>query len=192
VVSIINSQCLRLKILNYFIRAIGSPKFVAEKNNLNIMKLLKASKIVILSLFLTLFSVNAQAQHSYFQKHMSTATELSQEFGIPSAVILAVAFMETGGGTSKNSKVLNNHFGIVGKNNVPGYKSRYKSFNSVTDSYRAFANLVSRKKYYSKLKGSEDLKAWVHAIASAGYSTQPAEWTRRVLLVINKYGLSNL
>ena len=85
------------------------------KNEINYLK------VVIMSLVLTLFSVSANAQqkkHNYITTNEQIAEELSEKYGIPSGVILAVAFVETGGGTSKGAKTYNNHFGIVGKNKV--------------------------------------------------------------------------
>ncbi|MCT3916489.1 glucosaminidase domain-containing protein [Elizabethkingia anophelis] len=146
-------------------------------------------KVVVISLVLTFISFNAKAQNSYFKENKDMAATLSKEYGIPSSIILAVAFVESGGGTSKNSKALNNHFGIVGKNTVNS--SKYKSFSSVKESYRAFCELLSRKKYYSQLKGTDNHNAWVKAIASAGYSTQPETWKQRINSIINKFGLSD-
>ena len=143
------------------------------KNEINYLK------VVIMSLVLTLFSVSANAQqkkHNYITTNEQLAEELSEKYGIPSGVILAVAFVETGGGTSKGAKTYNNHFGIVGKNTIT--KSKYKSFDS------------TREKYYSDLKGIKDTAEWVKAIAAAGYSTQPVEWKKRVKMIIEKFNLS--
>ena len=150
------------------------------------MRHFKNLKTVVISILLVLSfsSVKAQKKHSYIEKHKEIAAQLSQEYGIPSTVILAVAFVESGGGTSKNSQILNNHFGIVGKNTLN--KSRYRSFLSTQDSFRAFCDLLSRKKYYQRLKGNDDHSEWVKAIAKAGYSTQPQEWMRRINLMIKK------
>lgn len=148
-------------------------------------------KVAIISLFFVSYSsVYAQQQHHYIEKNKSVANELSEKYGIPSSVILAVAFVETGGGTSKNSKNLNNHFGIVGKNDVTS--SRYRYFKSVKDSYEGFCKLLSRKKYYNSLKGDDDFFKWIKAIAKAGYSTQPKEWKRRLKLIHKKFNLSDL
>lgn len=144
-------------------------------------------KVVIISLVLSLFSTKSFAQNSYIKEHQSIAKELSQKYGIPSSIMLAIAFVETGGGSSKGAKTYNNHFGIVGKNTVT--KSRYRSFSSVRESYEAFCKLLSRKAYYTKLKGTTDKTEWINAIASAGYSTQPTEWKRRIHLIIDKYNL---
>lgn len=146
-------------------------------------------RIVILSLVLSLVSLNVYAQkHNYLEKNKTLAENLSTKYGIPSSIILAVAFVESGGGSSKNSKVLNNHFGIVGKNNIG---SKYKQFSSAEESYEAFCKLVAKKKYYTSLKGNNDFSSWVKAIASAGYSTQPQEWMRRINLIIHKYQLKD-
>ena len=142
------------------------------KNEINYLK------VVIMSLVLTLFSVSANAQqkkHNYITTNEQLAEELSEKYGIPSGVILAVAFVETGGG-------------IVGKNKVT--KSKYKSFDSTRESYEAFCQILSRKKYYSDLKGIKDTAEWVKAIAAAGYSTQPVEWKKRVKMIIEKFNLS--
>ena len=151
------------------------------------MKHFKSLKVTIISLVLILISANANAQKTYISQNKVMAEYLSKEYGIPSSIILAVAFVESGGGTSKNSKTLNNHFGIVGKNTVND--SKYKNFSSAKESYRAFCDLLSRKKYYSKLKGNDNHQDWIKAIAQAGYSTQPKEWMRRINLIINKFDL---
>lgn len=152
------------------------------------MRYLNQFKLLVAGILLTFgLSGNVKAQQGYITNYKSIANELSNKYGIPSSIILAVAFVESGGGTSKNSKTLNNHFGIVGKNTVNS--SKYKSYGSVRESYEAFCQLLTRKKYYSRLKGNDNHSEWVKAIASAGYSTQPAEWMRRINLIINKFGL---
>ena len=144
-------------------------------------------RIVILSLVLSFVSLPTYAQkHSYIEKNNTLAENLSTKYGIPSSIILAIAFVESGGGSSKNSKALNNHFGIVGKNNIG---SKYKQFSSTEESYEAFCKLLTKKNYYTSLKGNDDFSSWVKAIASAGYSTQPQEWMRRINLIFNKYQL---
>ncbi|WP_372473017.1 glucosaminidase domain-containing protein [Capnocytophaga sp. ARDL2] len=138
---------------------------------------------ILLLLIFTTLTINAQ-QHKYIQTHLPLAEELSQQYKIPLAIILAIAFVETGAGSSKGAKVYNNHFGIVGKNTV--VKSRYKSFASTKESFVAFCEMVSRKKYYQNLKGTNDYDAWITAMANAGYSTRPTEWKRRIRQIIKQ------
>mgnify|MGYP001002774552 CR=1 FL=1 len=151
------------------------------------MKHFKNLKIVVISVLFTFCFAFAHAQQNYVNQHLRIAKELSKQYAIPSSVILAIAIVETGAGTSKGSKAYNNHFGIVGKNTVSN--SRYKSFSSVRESYEEFCKMITRKKYYAQLKGSDDHSDWIRAIASAGYSTQPQEWMRRVKMVISKIHL---
>ncbi|MBK1896794.1 glucosaminidase domain-containing protein [Chryseobacterium paridis] len=151
------------------------------------MKRSKNSTIAVLSLFLTFFFTMANAQRSYIDSYKGIATDLSKQYGIPSSIILAIAIVESGAGTSKASKTLNNHFGILGKNNIN--TSRFKSFNSVRESYEAFCLLLSKKKLYTKLKDNNNSNDWVKAIASSGYSTKPNEWIKKINTTIIKFGL---
>lgn len=143
--------------------------------------------IKILSLMILFFSLQISAQNSYINQHKPLATELSKEFGIPSAIILSIAYVETGGGNSKHAQTLNNHFGMVGKNTVNS--SKFKSFESSKESFRAFCEMISRKKYYQKMKGNLDYSEWLNAIASAGYAGKPTEWKQKINFVIKKFGL---
>lgn len=147
----------------------------------------KNIKIGIISLFLTLFFTTANAQRSYIDSHKDIAMDLSKQYGIPSSIILAIAIVESGAGTSKASKTLNNHFGILGKNDVN--TSRFKSFSSVRESYEAFCRLLSKKKLYTRLKDNNNYNDWVKAIASSGYSTKPGEWMKKINSTITKFGL---
>jgi len=143
--------------------------------------------IKFLSLIILFFSLKISAQNSYINQYKPIATELSKEFGIPSAIILSIAYVETGGGNSKHAQTLNNHFGMVGKNTVNN--SKFKSFENSKESFRAFCEMISRKKYYQKLKGNLDYSEWLNAIASAGYAVKPTEWKKKITTVINKLGL---
>ena len=133
------------------------------------------------------FGLKISAQNSYVNQYKPFATELSQEFGIPTSVILSIAFMETGGGTSSACKVLNNHFGMTGKNDINS--SRFKSFTDSKASYRAFCEWISKRKFYKNLKGSQNHNEWFVAIASSGYSTKPVEWKQKLNTVMKKIGL---
>ncbi|AFR35327.1 glucosaminidase domain-containing protein [Riemerella anatipestifer] len=149
-------------------------------------------KTIIVGTFLCLFSVFAKAQtsHQYIKSNKNLATELSKKYEIPASVIMAIAFVETGGGSCKNSKQLNNHFGIVGKNHQKATK--YKQFSSKEESFDAFCKMLTRKKYYAELKGNNDFALWIKTIANNGYSTQPKEWIRRLTLIYNKFNLTDL
>ena len=132
----------------------------------------------------------APTGNEYIDAYLPVADSLESAFGIPAEVILSVAVIESGYGKSRNSKLLNNHFGIVGKNSLHkthGIRSRYKQYSSVEDSYADFCGIISRKKFYPNMIGNEDPKAWVMAISKAGYSTHPTEWRRQVSNALHKF-----
>jgi len=128
-------------------------------------------------------------QHKYFSDYKDLAQQMEEKYSIPSCVILAVGYLESGGGTSKVGRLLHNHFGIVGpsKPAISGYKSSYKYFPTVDDSFIGFCELISSKKYYEKLKGSKDTSKWVNSIASGGYAADAKLWSKTVNAIIKKH-----
>lgn len=150
----------------------------------------------VLLLFSLLFICQAgSAQSKYIKKFRPIADSLSDEYGVPASVILGVAIMESGSGTSRNCKLLHNHFGIVGKNNLlktKGVKTRYKQYPDALASYVDFCKLMKKKKFYKRLKGNMDHKLWADAISKAGYSEIPEIWKKRLLDIIRKNKLSSL
>ncbi|MEP7318137.1 MAG: glucosaminidase domain-containing protein [Panacibacter sp.] len=138
-------------------------------------------------------AVCGQAQSAYIKKYCDLADSLSQVYGIPASVILGVAIIESSSGKSRNCKLLNNHFGIVGKNNLlktKGIKTRYKQYPNAKASFVDFCKVIARKKFYSNLEGNTDYKLWVDAISKTGYSTLPALWKKNVSNAIIRNKLS--
>jgi Bax protein len=154
-----------------------------------------ARRCFLLIFMLGFFASTASARDlvkKYIRKHRSLTEKLSEEYGIPVSVITAIAIVESGAGASKNCKLLNNHFGIIGKNNLrktKGIKSKFKQYEDEEASYRDFCEMVKRKKYYQKLKGNVNYEPWLTAMARAGYSTQPATWKKMITSAIKKYKL---
>ena len=135
----------------------------------------------------------AQSTQAYINKYRPLADSLSSAYGIPAAVILAVATIESSSGEGKNAKILNNHFGIVGKNKLLKTKkirTRYKQYPNITASYIDFCNLLAKRKYYKRLKGNINYHLWVDAISKSGYSELPLEWKNRVTTIIKKHKLA--
>jgi hypothetical protein len=147
----------------------------------------------ILIIFCAVVAFPIWTQNSYFSKYQYIADSFENVYGIPSAVMLAVAMQESGGGVSRNAKLLNNHFGIMGTNNLlktHGIKSRYKWYPSDTASYEGFCKLVARRKFYTTLKGNKNTTAWVKAIAYSGYSGNAAKWNAAINSIIRRYKLT--
>ncbi len=134
------------------------------------------------------FVFSSFSQKQYFIDYRALADSLEAKYDIPACVILSVAYIESGGGTSKIANKLNNHFGIKGKNDVSvsGYQSSYKYYNSIRDSYLGFCNLVMSKKYYENMKESKDCEKWLKAIASCGYAADANKWSASVFSILKK------
>jgi flagellum-specific peptidoglycan hydrolase FlgJ len=142
-------------------------------------------------LFLFVLNISRAQNVNYFKDYNSLAKKMEQQYKIPACVILAVGYIESGGGTSKVGTKLNNHFGIVGSSKpaISGYKSRYKYFPSVEDSFIGFCELIASKKYYEKLKGTDDQTRWIKSIASGGYAADANHWAKTLNGIIKKYCL---
>jgi flagellum-specific peptidoglycan hydrolase FlgJ len=150
-------------------------------------------KFVITGALCLISVLNAQAQNkAYIEKYKPLCDSLSAEFGIPSNVILGIAMHESGNGTSRVCRLIHNHFGIVGKNNLRqthNIKSRYKAYENDTESFLHFCQYVSARKYYQKLKGSTSLNKWLYSIGRAGYCAHPKLWSRMIINILKKSNL---
>jgi flagellum-specific peptidoglycan hydrolase FlgJ len=147
-------------------------------------------------LFLLLFAVNASSQKvvkKYIKKYESLAVEKSEKHQIPFSIILGVSIVESAAGESLICKALNNFFGIKGKNKNSqkkmGYKSAYKEYASDEESFEHFCQVVMKKKFYSKLKGSNDYKEWLKQMNKASYASAKQKWIDDITKTIKKYEL---
>lgn len=148
---------------------------------------------ISLLLLLSVSFHSLSAQSKYVKKFSGLADSLQTAYGIPAAVILGIAIIESASGTSRNCRLLHNHFGIVGKNNLrktKGIKSRYKQYPDDSSSYVDFCRLMTTKRFYSKLKGNMNYKLWIEAISKANYSEVPLVWKERVLSAIRRNKLA--
>ena len=143
----------------------------------------------LLAAGLLLSCSTANAQHiTYINNHKALAYALSEYYGIPAKLILAVATLESASGKGEVACVLHNHFGIIGKNdyvNQKGQKSRYKQYDNVIASYIDFCNLLTHKPFYKRLKNNDNCVLWVKAMARAHYSETPKDWQHKVLGVLD-------
>lgn len=145
---------------------------------------------IVVSSAMPLFSTS---QSSYFSTYQPLADSLENLYGIPSSVILAIAYHESAGGKSRNAKLLNNHFGIKGSNNLKrthGITSKYKQYASVTDSYFGFCKLIQSKPFFHSVKGSTDVVKWINSISNCGYASGSKTWPEKIKWIIkqNKLG----
>lgn len=163
------------------------------------MLLRRKRRLLLAGILATSLVASAQkpiTPKKYIQKFEPVAVDLMKETGVPASVILGIAMLESGMGSSRNARLLRNHFGIVGRNNLAKrgetYRSRYREFASDTASYRFFVRLVTKKKWFNGMKGNEDYNEWLKKLNHSGYSTAGQVWITRVTAMIKRYKLYEL
>lgn len=133
----------------------------------------------------------AQTSSTYIERYKDAAIKAMQAHGVPASIILGIAMHESGNGTSKIARYLNNHFGIKGPNNSKVIKSAYKGYSSVEDCYADFIRLLQKRSRFDFLfehTTPYDYRTWVLAIQKGGYAESPA-WAGKVLATIKKFKL---
>jgi len=128
----------------------------------------------------------------YKKKYSPLCDSLSLIYHIPSGVILSISLLESSIGEGNSAKRLNNYFGIEGKNKLyqtHKIKSRYKQYNDEKESFIDFCVLITHKKYYSKLKNSNNCRIWIKTISENNYSEKPIIWYNRITKIINSLKL---
>ncbi|HEY1007839.1 MAG TPA: glucosaminidase domain-containing protein [Sphingobacteriaceae bacterium] len=148
-------------------------------------------KLLMFALILFATAATAQTSTSYIEKYKDAAIRAMNIHGVPASIILGVAMHESGNGTSKIARHLNNHFGIKGSNNSKEIRSAYKGYGSVEESYDDFIGILQRRSQFSWLfdhVGVYDYRSWALAIQKGGYA-QSRTWASQVMAIIKKFKL---
>lgn len=140
-------------------------------------------------LLIASFSNGQPVISRYIDQFLPLAKELSLEFGIPVSIILGVSILESGSGTSRNCRQLNNYFGVTGRNKLKKRHSDYKQYPTAENSFRDFCEILSRKKYYPRLKNNMEYGKWLTAMNHASYAGAKGVWISRISSIIKKHRL---
>ena len=151
----------------------------------------KRLAICMLLLLATLTGSGQKVITNYINKFLPVAKDLSGEFGIPVSILLGVSILESGSGTSKNCRQLNNYFGVTGRNHLKKRHSVYKQYISAEESFRDFCGILSRKNFYPGLKSNMTYSKWLAAMIHAGYAGAKNVWITRITSLIKKYKLNH-
>ena len=155
------------------------------------MNKVKLTLCCLLLLFVNICSAQ-EVTLKYIRKHTPMALDLSQQWGIPTSIILGVSTLESGSGTSLNCKQLNNYFGVKGRNHLKKRHTKYKQYASAEASFADFCGILSRKKFYPKLKGNMDYHLWLKDMNKSKYSSAQEVWVHRIKMIISEYELYKL
>lgn len=158
-------------------------------------KIISTCMRVMLLLLMWHFPLHVQAQaqqNPYITTYLPLAKQLESQYGIPAPVILGIGIYESNYGKSKVCRLLKNHHGLAGKNQLMkthGIKSRYQQFESDSAGYVAFCNFVAKRKYYEQIKGSSDINNWLSTIGRNGYCQNPSIWKKHIIQLLKKHEL---
>ncbi len=119
-------------------------------------------------------------------KYQKFVDSVAIAYQIPADLILGIGVCESGFGTTKKAKRLNNFFGLRGKYSKVR-KTSYLYFDKPEDGIVAFCEVVARKSFYEKLKGNPDPVVWIKALAKANYARNRKVWIKLV-----KRGIASL
>jgi hypothetical protein len=158
-------------------------------------------------------TVTRTVQEAFIARAARAARATAKEYGVPGAVTLAQAALESDWGRAHMGEA-NNYFGIKAydKGGVPqigpiakGFvtlptrevvngrsitvNARFRSYASMADSFRDHANFLKvNSRYAPAFAHSDDPDAFARAIAKAGYATDPA-YADKLIALMRQYKL---
>lgn len=141
-------------------------------------------------------SVNTEA---YIRQYKDLAITEMKRTGVPAAIKLAQAILESQSGASALALTANNHFGIKCKTEWIGGKvyqdddergECFRVYPSVEESYMDHSDFLKNRPYYASLFKLEptDMQGWAFGLKKAGYATNPS-YPQKLLKIISDYNL---
>ncbi len=156
--------------------------------------------IIILQSSLFTVAYTPAVVQSYIAQFKAIALDNETEYGIPAPITLAQGILESGAGTSTLVRASNNHFGIKAGSKWKGrihnawddepQKSRFRCYDSATESYGDHAKLLTTNSCYKDLFSINiyDYRGWAHGLKKAGYATAP-NYAQALIGIIDQYKL---
>lgn len=150
--------------------------------------------ITVCLIFTSGVTFGQSAPLKYINTYKEAAIQMMNKHGVPASIILGVAMHESGSGTSRIARYLNNHFGMKGSSGPKTIRSAYKGYHSVADSYEDFIAFLKKRAAFSHLfmnYPASNYKNWVKGIQRGGYARSQT-WGSEVLAIIKAYRLYEL
>jgi hypothetical protein len=145
-------------------------------------------------------SINSTYQ-SYIEEYRDIAIDQQRKYGIPAAITMAQAILESSAGKSELATQANNHFGIKCTSDWQGKTYNhdddrpnecFRQYAEVSDSYEDHSLFLKRKRYESLFALSlGDYKNWAYGLKACGYATDP-KYPEKLIRIIELYELNKL
>ncbi len=135
----------------------------------------------------------------YIETWRDVAVRQQADYGIPSAIILAQALLESSAGQSELAVNAKNHFGIKCAGDWMGDVYRYdddargecfRVYNDAAESFRDHSLFLKRDRYKSLFEiDVKDYKSWAYRLRECGYATDPL-YAQKLIRIIEEYELA--
>ncbi len=137
--------------------------------------------------------------NQYVAQYRGLAMKEQKRCGMPAAVILAQAILETEAGNSELVKGANNHFGIKCKSGWQGETFThtddiadecFRKYKTVAESYKDHSDYLKNTPRYAPLfkLSATDYAAWAYGLKQCGYATNPI-YAQKLIGLIENYHL---
>lgn len=165
---------------------------------------MKRKAVIIVALCISA-AMSAQRQNAsylaYIAQWKNTAVQQQEDYGVPAAITMAQALLESGAGQSELAVNANNHFGIKCTNEWFGAVYYYdddskgecfRQYNDATESFKDHSLFLQRPRYMTCFEiAVEDYEGWAHRLKACGYATDPS-YASKLIKIIEDYRLDTL
>lgn len=162
-------------------------------------------KSVIIAWAVMALPLMAQKQNQtyldYIEQWKETAVQQQTDYGVPAAITMAQALLESAAGQSELALNARNHFGIKCTSDWFGGvyyyddDSRGECFRQYADAYESFKDhslFLKRPRYATCFEiAVEDYEGWAHRLKACGYATDPG-YASKLIKIIEDYRLDTL
>ena len=162
-------------------------------------------KSVIIALAVMALPLMAQQQNQtyldYIEQWKETAVQQQTDYGVPAAITMAQALLESAAGQSELALNARNHFGIKCTSDWFGGvyyyddDSRGECFRQYADAYESFKDhslFLQRPRYATCFEiAVEDYEAWAVRLRECGYATDK-HYASKLIRLIEDYHLDSL
>ncbi|WP_300598504.1 glucosaminidase domain-containing protein [Niabella sp.] len=155
------------------------------------------------ALFITMTATAQQSEKvvAYIQKYSGIAIKEMQRTGVPAAIKLAQAILESSAGDGDLALRSNNHFGIKCKTGYTGPyvlhdddrpQERFIKYEQPEASFQDHSDFLKGRDRYAFLFQLDptDYKAWANGLKKAGYATNP-KYPQLLIGLIERYNLED-
>ena len=150
-------------------------------------------------------TLGAQRQNAaylaYIEQWKETAVQQQTDYGVPAAITMAQALLESGAGKSELAVNANNHFGIKCTSEWFGAVYYYdddskgecfRQYGNAAESFKDHSIFLQRPRYATCFEiAVEDYEGWAHRLKACGYATDPG-YAPKLIKIIEDYRLDTL